>query len=588
MGNEEKMGAESERLQALRQRAIEQQQQQQQEPEEVRSQEEILEDLRIHQVELEMQNESLQQSELQHKRVAEQYIELFELIPMAVIVIDSKGYFQQINRAGYQLLGLDASHSKFHRMLIPFLSDLQFMTHLRHTIHAPRHESGEGNSTGYGHFWGETELVDQQKNVHQLEVTAYLQDRGEEEPHYLLVLNDLTERALMERQLAKAELERDSRESQDEFLASMSHELRTPLSSIIGNCDLLLEVEQDSDKRRMLKAIEFSGESQLALVNDILDMSKIDSGKFTIENHPYLFSELLKASEQLVRQRAVDAGLILKIEDCTDLKDLLLGDKGRVGQILLNMLSNAIKFTGQGGEVTLTAWVEHKTLMMEVSDTGVGMSPEGMRKLFGRFEQEDKSISRRFGGSGLGLYISLNLAEMMGGSIDVTSELGVGSRFRLTLPVNCSGKPLPGSMEHKLTLASTRADVAAIGMTLLRGHLLLAEDTPELQMLAQRILERMGVTVEVANNGKEALERVAEGTFDLILMDMQMPGMDGIEACRTLREQGNQIPVIALTANVMQKHRDRFEEAGCNGFVSKPIDRQLLHHSIASFLSPAS
>lgn len=364
--------------------------------------------------------------------------------------------------------------------------------------------------------------------------------------------------------------------AKDNFLASMSHELRTPLTSIIGNSEYLLEnCLLDQEGQGVVRSIESAGRRQLALVNDILDMSKITSGKFTIDERPYDLSQLLREIESMLSVRAQDAGVDLLVQLKGEVHYHLLGDAQRIAQILINLLGNAIKFTHEGS-VTLTAWVDAEALLFQVRDTGIGMSPEVQERLFQRFEQADGTISRRFGGSGLGLFISLSLAELMGGSIDASSQEGEGSLFQLKLPYRRTTTPVS---QH-----SSEISEQSVLDQQFTGDVLIAEDTPELQLLERRILEGMGVSVATANDGREAVEMAQEGDFDLILMDMQMPEMDGIEATRTIRALRIATPVVPLTANVMQKHRDAFTEVGCEEFLSKPIDKQALRRVLNKYL----
>ncbi|MBT3197311.1 MAG: response regulator, partial [Gammaproteobacteria bacterium] len=318
--------------------------------------------------------------------------------------------------------------------------------------------------------------------------------------------------------------------AKDDFLASMSHELRTPLTAIIGNCELLSEMETDPDKRQLIRAIDVSGRGQLALVNDILDLSKIESGKFTIDESPYDLNLLVQDILQMFSTRVEDAGLWFELEQPRTFPHPLVGDKHRIAQVLINLIGNAIKFTQQG-HITLKVWRADTQLCFSVEDSGIGMSAEIIGRLFQRFEQADSSTSRRFGGSGLGLYISKGLTDLMGGTIEVESEVKVGSKFLLRLPYT-EGAPVL-SQEDKQEGEKEKRGAS------LKGAILVAEDTPELQLLVRRILESMGVSVAVADNGKEAVELATAQSFDLILMDMQMPVMDGIEATKMLRSQGS-------------------------------------------------
>ncbi len=381
----------------------------------------------------------------------------------------------------------------------------------------------------------------------------------------LIQISDVSSSTRRERSLRKAyRAAEEAGKAKEEFLAAMSHELRTPLTTIIGNSEMLAEQESDHDRLEMIDTIEAAGRRQLALVNDILDMSKIQSGKFTIHEAPYNLSVLLKELKHMLAINARDAGLDLVVEQKSDEPYLLQGDGQRIGQILINLIGNAIKFTEEGS-VKLVVWHERKHLFFQVRDTGIGMTPETIDRLFGRFEQADGSISRRFGGSGLGLFISENLALLMGGSIDVSSQQGVGSIFQLILPYKPTRVAASQDREGK---------EGRVLHEVLNGHVLIAEDTPELQLLERRMLEGLGLEVTTANNGEEAYElTIHSGPFDLILMDMQMPILDGIGATKLIRERGIKTPVIALTANVMQKHRDAFVEAGCDGFLGKPFEK---------------
>ncbi len=385
--------------------------------------------------------------------------------------------------------------------------------------------------------------------------------------------NELKQQARKTEQ-ALNELHR-SEATKDEFLAVMSHELRTPLTTIIGNSELLSEQESDSGKLELIRSIEMAGNSQLALVNDILDMSKIESGKFVIEDSPFDLSQLLFNIQRMFDSRIRDAGLEFVLKERTTQQNKLIGDAMRIGQILNNLISNVIKFT-ERGRVSLTVWNDDRSLYFQVEDSGIGMSPGTVGQLFQRFEQADGSISRRFGGSGLGLYISDSLAHLMGGRIEVSSLQGIGSTFCLILPYRQSEILAARYQEPMVSSSLPGASF--------NGSVLVAEDTLALQLLERRILENLGLQVTTADHGKEVLELVMERDFDLILMDMQMPVMDGIEATRKVREMGNSTPIVALTANVFQKHREQFQAAGCDGFLAKPIDRSELVGILRRFL----
>ncbi len=360
--------------------------------------------------------------------------------------------------------------------------------------------------------------------------------------------------------------------AKDDFLAAMSHELRTPLTAIIGNSQLLADSSLNHQQLELINSVEVSGQGLLSLINDILDLSKIEAGKFEIDQGVYDLKGLVDELKHIFTVRCREAGIDFIIEFGPMPQYQLVGDGRRVGQILINLLGNALKFTEQG-QVSLKVWSDQQ-LHFEVEDSGIGMAPEVLERLFKPFEQGDSSISRRFGGTGLGLHISWTLAELMGGEITVESRVGDGSIFRLRLPCHQSTLPVVEQCSNTQSLTRDR----------FQGRVLVAEDTPELQTLERRLLEMVGVEVSVAVNGVEAVAMATAQPFDLVLMDMQMPEMDGIEATRVLRNKGYGEPIVALTANVMQKHRDLFSEAGCDDFLSKPIDRQELIQILRRFL----
>ncbi len=383
----------------------------------------------------------------------------------------------------------------------------------------------------------------------------------------VLLLHDI-------RELLSAESQRQASRAKDEFLASMSHEMRTPLAAIIGNSELLMESAQGEREQQLLRRIEVSGRQQLAKIRDVLEVSRIEQGAVEVLEEPFDLSSLVADLQYLYSIQAEEKGLVLQVVQ-QDLPEFpLLGDPEHLQQVLHNLLDNAIKFTEKGA-VSLTVWCSEQQVHFRVQDSGIGIEPEVMEKLFERFHQADSSISRGFGGSGLGLYIADNLAVLMGGSIEVSSEPGQGAAFQFNLPY--------AKDEEKLGTLSEAAQA-----TRFRGRVLIAEDTPEMWMLVESLLQSMGIVTEVAKNGQEAMEMALGNSFDLILMDMQMPVMDGIEATEILRQVGYTQPISALTANIMPEHRRRFEEAGCDAFLTKPVDRQALLQVLRRYLEPAA
>lgn len=370
--------------------------------------------------------------------------------------------------------------------------------------------------------------------------------------------------------------------AKDEFLASMSHELRTPLSSILGYCDLLKEDDCSPLQQEFLDLIKDAGEVQLSLVNDILDMSKIKSGKFSISEQSFCLDDLVSDVYKSFSLRAKQAGLVFKLQNKIPPGTEIVGDPQRIRQVLTNLVNNAIKFTEQG-KICLSVAQKHKSIMFKVSDTGIGIKADYIEKLFERFEQADQTNSRKFGGTGLGLAISKSLALMMGGELNVSSQYGKGSTFTLIIPHNVLEKS--DGLNNTKSAIPLHKESAENTQERLIGRVLVTEDTATIKLLISLILESFGLEVDTAENGKMALEMLDAKHFNLVLMDMQMPVMDGVEATKRLRAQGNNIPVVALTANVLKTQRELFIAAGCDAFLEKPIDKAKLYKTVKKFIA---
>jgi signal transduction histidine kinase/CheY-like chemotaxis protein len=394
----------------------------------------------------------------------------------------------------------------------------------------------------------------------------------------------------------RAELERTNRTAmhanlaKSEALANMSHEIRTPMTAILGYTDLLLDPAQtEADRHESVLTIRRNGEHLLSIINDILDISKIEAGQMSVEMIPTSPRLIVDEVCSLMHVRADEKGVALYKEVSDNLPAAVRSDPTRLRQILINILGNAIKFTDSGAVTLRVAFINgpRPTLRFDVTDSGIGMTPEQIAKLFRAFGQADNSMSRRFGGTGLGLSISKQLARMLGGDITASSKPGRGSTFSVT--VSAEVLAAHNARHNPLDLHEAARPVASFGAgSLADARILLAEDGPDNQRLIAFHLKKAGAKVEIAGNGDLALRRLADPTLpaiDFVLMDMQMPVMDGYQAARRIRASGSGIPVIALTAHAMDGDRDRCVQAGCSEFLTKPIDRDKLLGACARWLA---
>ncbi len=483
--------------------------------------------------------------------------------------------------------------------------------------HAPTPLIGEVSSVGFYHAEDTgtligsigvirdiTERKEQERLANRF--TEELEEKVEKRTRELFLSNQRLEQTLNEVEQYRSHLEqevasrtaelvqaRDQAEeaakAKSDFLASMSHEIRTPLNAIIGMTYLLKQDETSSTKIEQLGKIETAGSHLLELVNDVLDLSKIEAGKIALEWRPIEIDTVVAEVASFVQQLAEERQLALVVECETGLT--VLGDQTRIKQALLNLSSNAVKFTEEGS-ITIRCGVvgndgQQATIQFDVIDTGIGISEEGKKQLFEAFQQADSSITRRFGGTGLGLAVTKNIVDSMGGTLEVESILGKGSRFWLQITLPLATKLDAGS-QQQITLQADQVE------RLLRAQygesrILLVDDDEINREVSAGLLEAVGLTTETAVNGAEAVERVVDRKepYDLLLMDVQMPVMSGLEAARQIRAQPGlrSLPILAMTANAFSEDRERCLKAGMDDFVAKPVDPEQFYRSLLTWLS---
>ncbi|MFN3544768.1 MAG: ATP-binding protein [Thiobacillus sp.] len=509
--------------------------------------------------------------------------ELIETLPLPLYTKDRQGGFTRVNKAWEAFFGVSRDE-----MLGRHVNDLYLDAPQTAAYVDDMDQTLMRNGGVQTH--GATLRTRRGEDRHVMFAKTTLTDADGHIVGLIGAITDLTELKRAERQAHEAIIEKTAAEKASQakslFLANMSHEIRTPLTAIIGYSEALLDVRQSlADRIEGIRTIRQAGKHLLSIINDILDLSKIEAGRLEVERLPVAVCEFIEDVAGLARLQAEAKGIRFDVEPVFPLPQTVTTDPVRLRQVLLNLISNAIKFTEAGG---VTLRVRHdaaeQSLIMEIVDTGIGISADQLARLFQAFTQADASTTRRFGGTGLGLALSKQLIERLGGTIGVDSVPGRGSCFTVTLGIGAAGP-----LVHSLAEARQPEPVAVPAEPLaVRGRVLLAEDNPINQRVIVLKARHLGIDPEVVGNGAEAVEAALAEPYDLILMDMQMPVMDGLAAVRALRARGYDKPIVALTANSTQEDKARCLAAGCDGFLTKPIENGVFADTLRGHLPAAT
>ena len=531
----------------------------------------IIHELRVHQIELEIQNEELRNTQEKLQKTKEEFAFLYDNAPFGYITIDKSAMILRSNKTFRQMI--EYQDDLLNKSLIDFIYDEDRI------IFTGRYNVFYKNPEGK---FIDIRLKRTKNNYFYARISGRVEKPNQAKDTKLLVnIIDVSEQKVVEQQLLDAKFHaEESNKAKSIFLSNMSHEIRTPMNAVLGYADLLSDTALDESQKEYIDIIKQSGESLLVIINDILDISRIESGKMSIIKKPFNLENVIKSTVERLTILAERKNLKLSYH-ISDIKTGVIGDPYKIEQVMLNLIGNAVKFTDKGNIKVFVNILDEDNetikLNLIVEDTGIGIPENMLDRIFEHFKQIDEGYSKQTEGSGLGLTIARSLVELMGGSIVVSSTIDKGSRFTVTIPfakAEMTKDVVPESLIYNNKQLSKR--------------ILIVEDILINQKLILHILNNRGFNADIVDNGEEALKTLETGVFDIILMDLHMPGIDGFETVKKIRERetvfGTKKTIIALTANALKESFDRCKESGFNDYITKPINIDSFYKVLEKYL----